>query len=42
VILGGFPVDRVRVRVTKRPLDMPEVGAVAVECWRTRAELGLA
>ncbi len=30
-----FPVSRVRVRVTKRPFDMPNVRAVAVECWRT-------
>ena len=42
VILAGFPVDRVRVRVIKRPRDMPAVAAVAVECWRSRAELGLA
>ena len=37
LILRDFPVDRVRVRVTKRPLDMPGVDAVAVECWRGRS-----
>ena len=34
-ILRGFPVQRARVRVTKRPLDLPRVAGVAVECWRS-------
>jgi len=34
-------VERARVKVTKAPFDMPNVGSVAVECWRTRAEFGL-
>jgi dihydroneopterin aldolase len=33
-----FPVRRVRVRVTKSPFDMPNVGAVAVECVREPAD----
>lgn len=35
VLCLQFPVRRVRVKVTKSPVDMPNVGAVAVECWRT-------
>jgi dihydroneopterin aldolase len=34
-IIRLFPSVRARVRVTKRPLDMPRVGSVAVECVRT-------
>lgn len=33
-----FPVSRARVRVTKNPFDMPNVGAVAVECVRVPAD----
>lgn len=33
-----FPVSRVRVKVTKAPFAMPNVGAVAVECWRSRED----
>lgn len=32
------PVERVRVKVTKAPFDMPNVGSVAVECWRSRED----
>ena len=35
VICTRFPVDRVRVKVTKAPFDMPNTKSVAVECWRT-------
>lgn len=42
LLLTRFPVDRVRVKVTKAPFDMPNVGTVAVECWRDRADFGLA
>lgn len=41
VLLTNFPVDRVRVKVTKSPFDMPNVGNVAVECWRERADFDL-
>jgi dihydroneopterin aldolase len=34
VICTRFPVDRVRVRVTKMPFDMPNTQSMAVECWR--------
>lgn len=33
-----FPVSEARVKVTKQPFDMPNVGCVAVECWRTPAD----
>ena len=33
-----FRVSRVRVRVTKHPLDMPDARAVAAECWREPAD----
>lgn len=33
-----FPVSRVRVKVTKSPFDMPNAGAVAVECQRSRED----
>lgn len=42
LLLSNFPVDRVRVKVTKSPFDMPNVGNVAVECWRDREQFGLA
>lgn len=38
LICARFPVSRVRVRVDKLPFDMPNVGGVAVECWRTPAD----
>lgn len=38
VLVREFPVDRVRVKVTKAPFDMPNVGSVAVECWRSRQD----
>lgn len=38
LICTRFPVLAVRVKVTKAPFDMPNVGAVAVECWRTRQD----
>ena len=37
-ICDRFPVSAVRVKVTKAPFDMPNVGAVAVECWRRRED----
>lgn len=42
VLVTDFPVSRARVKVTKAPFDMPNVGAVAVECWRSRADFALA
>lgn len=36
LMLERFPVTAVRVKVTKSPFDMPNVGHVAVECWRTK------
>jgi dihydroneopterin aldolase len=38
VLCTRFPVSRARVRVTKVPYDMPNVGAVAVECERVPAD----
>ena len=38
LICTRFPVHRVHVRVTKRPFDMPNAQAVAVECWRIPAD----
>jgi dihydroneopterin aldolase len=35
LLVSNFPIRRVRVKVTKAPFDMPNVGSVAVECWRT-------
>ncbi len=35
ILCTRFPVSRARVRVTKSPFDMPNVGSVAVECVRT-------
>jgi dihydroneopterin aldolase len=40
LLLGKFSIHRVRVRVTKAPFDMPNVGSVAVECWRSREDFG--
>ena len=34
----GFPVDQVRVTVTKRPADMPHCEGVSVSCSRTPAD----
>ena len=34
----GFPVDQVRVTVTKRPADMPHCDGVSVSCSRTPAD----
>jgi dihydroneopterin aldolase len=37
LLITTFPaIRRVRVKVTKAPFDMPNVGNVAVECWRDR------
>lgn len=41
MLISRFPIQRVRVKVTKAPFDMPNVQSVAVECWRTRADFGL-
>ncbi len=41
LLVSDFPVDRARVKVTKAPFDMPNVGNVAVECWRSREDFGL-
>jgi 7,8-dihydroneopterin aldolase/epimerase/oxygenase len=38
LLITDFPVESVRVRVTKAPFDMPNVGSVAVECHRARAD----
>ncbi len=38
LLVCEFPIDRVRVRVTKAPFDMPNVGNVAVECWRAKED----
>ncbi len=39
LLLTTFPaIKRVRVKVTKSPFDMPNVGNVAVECWRSRED----
>jgi len=35
ILCTRFPVSQARVRVTKTPFDMPNVGSVAVECVRT-------
>lgn len=35
LLCARFPVQRVRVKVTKAPFNMPNIGSVAVECWRT-------
>ena len=34
----GFPVDQVRVTVTKKPVDMPHCDGVSVSCSRTPAD----
>lgn len=41
VLVTDFPVTRARVKVTKAPFDMPNVGSVAVECWRSRTDFSL-
>lgn len=38
VVLEVYPKTRVRVRITKRPLDMPRTRAVGVEIVRTAAD----
>lgn len=38
LLCAHFPISRVRVKVTKQPFDMPNVGQVAVECWRSPAD----
>lgn len=38
LLIDNFPIERVRVKVTKAPFDMPNVGNVAVECWRSKAD----
>ncbi len=38
ILCTAFPVSRARVRVTKTPFDMPNVGSVAVECVRSPAD----
>jgi FolB domain-containing protein len=35
VVLRAYPTVRVRVRINKRPLDMPRARVVGVECVRT-------
>ena len=37
-ICTGFPVEQVRVTVTKKPLDMPHCDGVSVSCSRTPAD----
>ncbi len=37
-ICTKFPVDQVRVTVTKRPIDMPHCEGVSVSCSRTPAD----
>ena len=37
-ICTEFPVDQVRVTVTKKPLDMPHCDGVSVSCSRTPAD----
>lgn len=38
LLCAKFPVEGVRVKVTKAPFDMPNVRSVAVECWRKPAD----
>jgi dihydroneopterin aldolase len=38
LICMDFPVDQVRVTVTKRPADMPHCDGVSVSCSRTPAD----
>ena len=42
LLIREFPITRARVKVTKAPFDMPNVGNVAVECWRSREDFELA
>lgn len=37
-VVRMYPPVQVRVKVTKRPLAMPQVAAVAVECVRSAAD----
>ena len=37
-ICTQFPVDQVRVTVSKKPADMPHCGGVSVSCSRTPAD----
>ncbi len=39
MLIERFPIERVRVKVTKSPFDMPNTLGVAVECWRGRDDL---
>jgi dihydroneopterin aldolase len=38
LICQNFPVDQVRVTVTKQPADMPHCAGVSVSCSRTPAD----
>jgi 7,8-dihydroneopterin aldolase/epimerase/oxygenase len=38
VVLRAYPKTRVKVRLSKRPLDMPRARVVGVECVRTAAD----
>lgn len=38
LLLGAFPILGITVRVTKHPLDMPNVESVAYECHVTKTE----
>ena len=40
MLIDRFPIEQVRVKVTKSPFDMPNTRAVAVECWRARGDVG--
>ena len=39
MLIERFPIERVRVKVTKSPFDMPNTAGVAVECWRGREDV---
>lgn len=39
-VIRLFPAVRARVRVTKHPLQMPQVGSVAAECVRSAEHFG--
>ena len=41
LIIVKYPHVTARVRLTKKPLDMPRVRAVGVECVRSAADFGL-
>lgn len=38
LLCDRFPVEKVRVRVTKRPITMHQIESVAVECWRSPSD----